>query len=812
MTSWPKPSNKTKLAHVLGNPSARLANKAPSATIQSHTNNRRLFPIGFDVAACAAKLPSATIPLVAPLCLALIASATIASQAQARNFALEEVVVTAQKREQNALDVPVTIDTFSNKDLENTGAVGIEDIQEYIPGLETGDSVTQNTIKIRGIENSNISSGQDPSVASFFDEVYLPAAAITISFSDLSQIEVLKGPQGTLFGRNAAAGVINIIPNQPNMEELEGFVTAKVGNHRQRRYEGMVNIPLTDTMAIRANLLTNRLDFYGNNLGPQTTDPYQRDTLAARLAFRWDISDKLATQIAYDYDKVRNGSRAAYGVGTNSNFTDVKDRTIEQDVMDPGEDRDMHSIIGKLWYDISDTWAMKLITSYRPYETYNRQDEDGTADDDIYLDTNNIFDSDIFYNELQLNYTGDSFNAVFGANYSQEDVYQLTTATASKGVLGAALPGTVGLGGLPIDTTLITTIALAGAEDFFTESLENTGEFKNYGIYADVDFTVNDWLNILVGLRYSVDDKSFTFFTPLSDFSLAQLQMDNFVFLVTDGVEEGSESWDALTGRLVANVQISEGAMAFFTYSTGYKSGGFDSLSIVTKDDPLDPEIVENIEFGVKGDFFENTIRTQVSVFYSTIDGRQEVVESLQPGAAAARPSIVNADEEITGFEITLDWVPYDGFRMGVVYSERKNERQREPYFDNQGDFRTGDGVNASAPKDYTITMDWSVPFPVGGLYFHADYIFKDNINREDEEHIAAFNDIPGYAEDTKLVNARLVWVAESGKYEIGMYGKNLDNDDSFGVPTGLLGGITGDYVAQPEEETSYGLDLKWVF
>ena len=746
------------------------------------------------------------------LCLvsALAAAVSATGNVQARNFALEEVVVTAQKREQNAMDVPVTIDTFSNKDLENTGALGIEDIQEYIPGLETGDGVTQNTIKIRGIENSNISSGQDPSVATFYDEVYLPAAAITIAFSDLSQIEVLKGPQGTLFGRNAAAGVVNMIPNSPDMEGTEAFVSARVGNDRQRRYEGMLNIPLSDTIAMRVNVLSNRVDFDGKNLGPQHQDPRREDNIAARLALKWDISDALSTQIAYDYDKVDNGARAAYGVGPNSNFPNPAHRTLEQDVIDEGETRDMYAITSKTWYDFSDSFTGKLILSYRAYETYNRQDEDGGASD-IYLDTNNIFDSDIFYSEAQFNFTADFFNMVFGVNLSTEDVYQLTTATASKELLGEALLQMGGLNGNPIGG-VVTDVALAAAEDMFTESLENTGEFLNYGAYVDFDFTVNEWLNILFGLRYSYDEKDFTWFTPLSDFTPAQLQMDNFVFLVTDGREEGSESWDAVTGRLVANIAISEGAMIFATYSTGYKSGGFDSLSIVTKDEPLDPEIVENIELGIKGDFWDKRIRTQLSLFYTEVLGRQEVVESLEPGNTAARPTIVNADEEITGFELSLTYVVSEDLRFGLVYTERKNEREREPYFDAQGDRRENEGVKATAPKDFTFTMDWGIPFPVGGLYFHGDYIFKDNINPEDEDHFPQFNDIPGYRENTKLINARLVWVSEDGKYELGVFGKNLDGDDSYDVPTGLIGGITGDYVVQPEKDTRYGLDLKWVF
>ncbi len=747
----------------------------------------------------------------------VLASATAwPSAALARDLLLEEVVVTAQKREQNAMDVPVTIDTFSNKDLENTGALVIEDIAAFIPGFDTGDGVTQNTIKIRGVENSNISSGQDPSVASFFDEVYLPAAAVTVSFSDIAQIEVLKGPQGTLFGRNAALGVVNMIPNQPNMEELEAFIMAKVGSSDIRRFEGMVNVPLRDDMALRFNVLTNqRAASAANRSGPKSAgsplnspDPREADNIAARLAFKWDVTDKLAMQLAYDYDKVDNGAKAAYGLGPNSDFPDVKGRRLGQDTIGtPGERRDMYSVIGKLWYDINDSLTMKFITSYRPYETYNLQDEDGTSSD-IYLDTNNIYDSDIFYNELQFNWSASFAEFVFGLNYSEEDVYQRTDATGSKELVVAAVGSDFGPGAV-----ILADFSGVVLNDYTTERLTNTGDFQNYGVYFDAEVTVFDWLSVLGGLRYSVDKKTFTWFTP--DYTgtdpAAGANGANLIFPATNGVEEGSKSWSDITGRFVVNAQISEGAMAFFTYSTGYKSGGFDSLAIATKDEPLDPEIVENIELGVKGDFLGARLRTQLSAFYTTIDGRQEVIESRDPGATAARPVIVNADEEITGFEWTLDYLPIEELRFGLVFTLRENDRVREPYYDSAAIYISNDQSTASAPKDYTITVDWQVPFSIGSLFLHADYIFKDNISRDSEDHREVFNTFPGYAEDTKIINLRLTWVSDDG-YEFSLWGQNLDHDDSFGTPGGLIAGITGDYVVEIQKEASWGVDAKWTF
>ena len=135
--------------------------------------------------------------------------------ARAQDAELDEIIVTSQKREQSALEVPMTVDVFSADQIEKTGALNLQEMQDFIPGFEVGENPTQASITIRGVSSANISTGGDPSVATFYDDVYVPRAATTITFSDMARVEVLKGPQGTLYGRNAAAGVVNMVPNQP---------------------------------------------------------------------------------------------------------------------------------------------------------------------------------------------------------------------------------------------------------------------------------------------------------------------------------------------------------------------------------------------------------------------------------------------------------------------------------------------------------------------------------------------------------------------------------------------------------------------
>ncbi len=733
--------------------------------------------------------------------------------ATAKDLSLEEVVVTAQKREQNAQTVPVTVDTFSSTDVENTGALILEDMQDYIPGFQVGEDIhgggiTQSQLIVRGVEGSNISTGGDPSVATFYDEVYLPKAATTVAFSDMQQIEVLKGPQGTLFGRNAAAGVVNMIPNAPN-EETEAMLSARVGNYGLRRYEALGNFSVGG-LAVRANALTNQRDAVIENFGPSPNDPREQDNQAARLAVRWDALNWLTLQVSYDYDKVDNGPKAVLGVlNDRTNFPDPRDRKLNTDVIEGREKRDMDAWTGKALFDINEQWSGKFITSYRQFETFNLQDEDGTGDHEVYVDTNNIEDSDIFYNELQFNFAGEFLDLVLGMNYSAEDTYQKTDLRFSTAAAVSLASEQVGL-----PPTLINTLLGPSYEGTFgQESMINTGDFVNYGVYGDADFTINDQWNVIVGLRYSKDEKEFSWHAPHSDFVLAQLLGENLIFNTENNEPEyAEESWSKVTGRLVANYQFSDTAMTYLSYSTGYKSGGFDSLNPNTGKVPLDPEEVENIELGLKGDFFDSHLRTQLAFFYMEIEGRQESIESQEPGSGAAVPTVINTDEEYKGTEITIDWLISDELRAGLIYTYRKQDSQREAHFDSQAEFQEAEQVNTTAPQDYTITLDWSPVLSFGSILFHLDYVYKDNTDPENEDHQDRFFQVPGYGEDFAVLNARILFVPANSKVEVALWGRNLLDDRGISQPGGLTGDLLGTYHVGVQDPTTYGVDLKYVY
>lgn len=796
------------------------------------------------------------------VCLA-VAAAILPTFALAQDAVLEEITVTAQKREQSTLDVPITVDVFTADQIEKTGALNLIEMQDFIPGFEIGSNPTQASITIRGVSSANISTGGDPSVATFYDDIYVPRAATTVSFTDMQRVEVLKGPQGTLYGRNAAAGVVNMVPNRPNAE-TEGFVRMRAGNFDLLRLEAMGNVALSENFFLRANVLTNTRDGYLTNLAPGERDPGEQDNIAARISALWEISDVTDLQISYDYDKVDNSARAAVGLSPWSACpSDPRCDNVLNDVINGKETRDMWAANVKLNHEFNDQWSAKFVTGYRTFETINKQDEDGTAEFDRYLDTDNIEDSDINYSELQFNFNTERVNVVFGANYSKESTHQeipvnsnvdsVMRAVTSEirrdivngvnddlGLEGddrlpeeqvlALIGQQIGLPfplpmehiwdplsmsffmntqGLPLtpgdiiasgDTyyDVVQGMGFPGpfvgpshAGQPWSEYYFNDGDFTNWGLYGDVDFQVNDRWNLLFGLRYSNDEKSFSWRNPANSFTAVRPGTPDLVFQphplypdARNGTLTAVHDWDKVTGRAVARYQVTDNAQVFASYSTGYKSGGYDSLDVSTSDNPLRPEESENIEIGLKGDFADNRLRVQLSVFDMTIDGRQRTVDSRPPGQLSPIPTINVGDQEFKGVEAVVDWLVVDNLQFGFMTTWRDAEATWDEYYDANGELAGGPQAKNSTNTDYTVTMDWQPDLGPGDLEFRLEYIFNENTGAFDSTSVVDPDDYPGYYEDRKELNARIAWTSESDKYMAALWGKNL-------LDQKLLGGIS---------------------
>ncbi|MCC2616550.1 TonB-dependent receptor [Aestuariibacter halophilus] len=827
--------------------------------------------------------------------------------------ALEVIEVTAQKRTQNVMKVPVTVSTVSADVIEKNNAVLLSDVDKYIPGFSFDDSsMTQAGVQIRGISSPGITVGGDPSSASFYDDVYMPRAAQNVLFSDIQRVEVLKGPQGTLFGRNAAMGVVSVIPNEPGAYD-EGFVRLTAGTDYLMRAEGMFNKALSDQVFVRVNALTTEQDGFINNLSSpdwNDSEPYDlgaRDHKAARIALRWEPSDATQLQLALEVDDLEQAPPMAVGLSewAYQGGTDPFASAAQNDVRNGVESRDMTAWTAKLWHTFDQRWSMKGVVSHRQWETVNREDEDGTADITRYFDTSNNEDSDIFYTEWQLNYSGERVNVVTGVSYSKEDVSQqtelnltadtlarLTTAelngqltqgvsaqlaqmlggtsdAAAEAVFGpgvtfdAAVQQTldsfglpmdhmwnadqwagalnalgvggdimaaIGLGGLPLDGDIVRATGdltydivsqeLGVAEifgpsysgQFWQENIFNTGDFTNWGVFADVDFAVTDRWHVIGGLRYSHDQKDFTWYIPPTSFASVRPGVSNALFPQVDLA--ASDSWSKVTGRLVTSFEIDDDQMLFVSYSTGYKSGGFDSLVPIDQSQgqqAFEPEDTTNFEVGYKAVLADQLVMN-LTVYRTELDNFQISVESKPPGNSQAVPSIINENRSIDGLEIDLRWQATPNLILSAVSEIRSTDVETPAFYNAEGVLVDARNESFDASTNYTLSANWYPDVDFAQVNVFVDYVFVENIRDQDPDLESYKRAVDAYFADRKDLNARVAFSSEDDKYTLGIWAKNLLDERYVEGISGRTAAILGTPFGRVNRGREVGVDLKITF
>ena len=227
---------------------------------------------------------------------------------------LEEVVVTAQRREQALQEVPITLQVIGNDLLNDVAAEDMGDLNGYVPGLVvSSNSPTQPKYQIRGIQTGDFGVGTDSAVGVYVDGIYSARSGSSLlAFNDVERIEVLKGPQGTLFGRNSAAGAVSIITRQPT-DEFDASVRVRAEDYNKQHVDGMVNVPLTDDLAVRVNAVWNQSDGWIKDAATGK-DLWPEDNWATRVALRWELGDKTTATLSWDHDELDQFARPAIGI------------------------------------------------------------------------------------------------------------------------------------------------------------------------------------------------------------------------------------------------------------------------------------------------------------------------------------------------------------------------------------------------------------------------------------------------------------------------------------------------------------------
>ena len=628
----------------------------------------------------------------------------LAQVAAADASGLETIVVSAQRREQVLQEVPITIQVVGNELLDDIAAQNMGDLNGFVPGLVvSSDSPTQPKYQIRGIQTGDFGVGTDSAVGVYVDGVYSSRSGSSLlAFNDIERIEVLKGPQGTLFGRNSAAGAISIVTRKP-VDEFDAFLRLRVGEYNKQRVDGMVNVPVADNFAVRVNGVWNQSDGWIEDAATGK-DLWPEENWATRVTAKWDITESTSATLSWDHDEIDQLARPAIGLvaldpdqqrapypADPATYLDPLKAKVFNDVVGNEESRKFDGVTLFLDHDFG--WGdLRSTTAYRTFETVNREDEDGTNRLPLYFDTANIEDNDSWYQEFKFSGQTSRIDWVAGASYYSEDATQVSDTHAFTDSIDTVLLN-LGLSATPDGTLFGFTSDVLAANDIpatmrgfgWREAMYNEGNFSAAAVFGDVIWHATDRMNVTVGLRYTHDEKEFSWFNgpreaPELDATIAALQAFGFfdnpdwpippeayqfdvVFDLSALGLEGKkvkldDSWDDISPRFVVDYKVTPDVMVFGSLAKGYKAGGYNSVEVGSR---FDNEDVWNVEAGVKSLFADYGLILNASAFYYIYDNKQSI--SLVTGVnGSGIPQYVvdSSDEEAVGLEAEARWQPND--------------------------------------------------------------------------------------------------------------------------------------------------------
>ncbi|MEZ6011622.1 MAG: TonB-dependent receptor [Hyphomonas sp.] len=669
---------------------------------------------------------------------------------------LNTITVTAQRREEDIQIVPVAVTAFSAEDLEIRSALNLEEVARSTPGLMYvgAESIKATRPSIRGISGGGGTAGRDSSIGVYVDDVYLggPASA-NIELFDLERVEVLRGPQGTLFGRNTLAGVINMTSQKPD-DELGGYVQAEYGNYDHKRLKGRVSVPLVKDKlsASLSGLYFDRDGFLENAyLNTDTNDAHQ---WGVRGALLYTPTDNIEWLISADYREVDQKAKsqetlinnpASYPglLGVQLNL-DPYDRVVYSGFA--GEETLEAwgvSARGVISYDSFDLIS---VTSYREHSYYN----DGESDQTPFGVGRNQDPEDVdrFTQEFRFETTGDGpFNAIAGVFYLDQDAVNGGTVILESDLMALLTGG-------------VLTNEISGGAIGKTKT-ESVALFGNVGY----DFT--DKFSVSVGARQTWEDKSIDF--NQTDFEA----IFGFPLLARTGSYTGSDTFESFTPSFTAKYRFTDDVMAYATISEGFRSGGFNDTTGDLSGIAFGPEKLWNYEAGLKSTLFDDRLRFNASVFSMKWEDIQ--ITADDPATPALYdPRILNAGEAHSdGVELEMVAAVTPALTIDGNFA----------YFDAAFDEGTSGGQplgDLGAPE-YTFNLN--------GTYVYAltpdlDLTFRGEYYRQGDQWVNLNQTVPeNLQEGYELFNARVVLSPADADWELAIWGKNL-TDETYNVNT----------------------------
>lgn len=662
---------------------------------------------------------------------------------------LNQVVVTARRRPEQLQKVPMSVTQIDSTMLRELQVNGVNDLRGIVPGLvgHQGDA-SNAVIYMRGMGQLESLFFSDPGVGTYIDDVYVGCPQCSsFKLFDLERIEILRGPQGTLYGKNTIAGAVKYI-TAPVSAQKEARLEATLGNYNQRSLEGIIGGSLIpETLLGRFSFAASQRDGFATNTFNGKQDYDQRE-LAWRGSLKWIAHKDLSVQFTLDGLK-KNPSSSRTAVRETAVFVPgtggLYGKSVDPSLVDANyshRDRTDHlGFTGTLHWDINKHFSLKSITAYRQLDYDIQMDVDGTRE--RALDVWYSFRQKQFSQEVKLTYTGEKLNGVFGFYYFREK--------------GSAYDG--------VDMTDFIGIPFGTASQYNQTT-------RSYAIYGEGTYQWTDKLSVTAGLRYTIERKNFDRDYEVYAGTSLPMPGTGITFYPGGAGSTGlfalSKSWSSMSPKLGLNYQWDDNLLTYGSFSSGFKSGGMDGRSKITPaqgNKPYNPEDVTSFEAGLKSNLFNNRLIVNASLYQNNYKEIQ-----LQVPGPLGQPLFVNAGKGTTrGLEVEFQAKPpIRGLTLrgalGLMHT------QYDQFMEN-GVNIAGVRYFANAPtRTFMLGAVYQFPIQGGTLKLGTDVRCLRNLYTEGGSSQLLFQ------KNANTLNAFATFESENKRWQLTLAGKNLTN------------------------------------
>ena len=740
--------------------------------------------------------------LVLALSISGFFAASLSALAQER--ILEEVLVTAQFRQQSLQDIPLSVSAFSGEMIRDAGVTDFKDLIDLTPGIagETVDSFFD-AISVRGVSNNSFGSGSDPAIGVFLDGVYQSRTGATPTVYDMERVEIIKGPQGTLFGRNTASGAISLHSQKPG-DSMAGYLSLELAEFDRTNIAGAVDLPLSQHFRLRVSALHKEENGHIENIaGGRDLGASELDAL--RIVTVFDGLENTTLTLLAQYEERRRDGTIYRALDTPGDYDQVANDQTGND------ESEIADLIFTLEHDM-EGMTLTAITGYKTHNFSYIEDFDGTA---VTIDTfARDQEGDFFSQELRLTSNASSnLQWVLGASYYRETIdaefsdnadedYLCDGVFTDEGVIAEtaviescdALANIAGpipaLPGSGYGSTAEAMDDLFGTDNFGADPFSYTnsrtlfeqsfteGDFSGWGIYGTSDWSFSEQTVLTLGLRYTEDKKKFDVNSPVPDSFTATW---NNIEIFTDGPIRDRNTWENLSGRIALTHDVTDGLTAYASYTTGYKAGGFDYLRVTTDSDDFvvdatnavparfAEESVQSFELGIKSRLLDGRLSLNAALFSYRYDDLQQ---AFFDGAGGATITDNVGESEGQGLEVDLRWLITDRLDLYFGLSLLDTEFSGAP--DDLCEDCDGNEMPLSPAYSGVLMLGYTIPSRIGSFTISGQYTFID------DQYSDVANDRSVAIDRYSVLDVRGSWTSSNEVWRAMVFVENLLDEEYY--------------------------------